>query len=147
MAFALLTDLPVEILRCVSFFIGWNDALSIQATCRRLGDVANEHLLWKYYCRSSFKYWAARHQISTKLGDPTFLGWKELFKKRHEAEFKTRSALESIIASQTARTPKIEDIVSLGYDAKDVLLRDHTRTMDLDDYLARRCGILLHMDL
>lgn len=137
-----LTDLPDEILRCICFFVDWDDALSIQATCRRLVDVVTEPLLWKYHCRRTFKHWAASHHLSTKLGDATFWQWKQLFKERYEAEAKTRSALARIIASQTGRIQKIEDIVSLGYDAKDVLLREYARAMDFDDGLARRYSIL-----
>ena len=138
MALARLTDLPDEILRCICFFVDWNDALSLQATCRRFVDVANEHLLWKHHCRTSFKYWSAPHQISTRLADHNFIEWKELFMKRHKADFKTRSVLQDIVSSQTARTPKIEAIGSLGYDSKDVLLHNHARASEFDDQLARR---------
>ena len=142
MAQSRLTDLPDEILRCICFFIDWNDALALQATCRRFVDVADEHLLWKFYCQSSFRYWSVRHQIKRKQEDSSFLGWKELFMKRHEADFKTRSALQDIISSQASRTPKIEVTVSLGYDAKDVLLHIHQSAVDFDDHLARKYSIL-----
>jgi hypothetical protein len=67
--------------------------------------------------------------------------------KRHEADLKTLSALKDIISSQTARTPKIEAIVSLGYDSKDALLQSHERAVDFDDHLARRYGILVPISL
>lgn len=138
MAPARLIDLPDEILRCICFFLDWNDALSLQATCRRFVDVADEHLLWKHHCRTSFKYWNAAHQLFTKLADHNFLEWKELFMKRQQADFKTRSILQGIVSSQPARTPKIEAIVSLGYDSKDVLLQNHVGGSNVDDRLARR---------
>lgn len=133
-----LVDLPDEILRSICFFLAWNDALSLHSTSRRLRDVANEHLLWKYYCQSSFKYWAASHQISAKSADPSFVQWKQLFQKRHEAEFKTKSTLQAIISGQKGRTPKIESIVDLGYDSKVVLLQSHAGASKFDDHLARR---------
>jgi F-box protein 21 len=140
-----LTDLPDEIARSICFLVEWNDALSLQATCRRFADVANEHLLWKYYCRSSFRYWAASHQISIKLADASFQDWKQLFKKRYEAESKTQSALQDIICNQKARTPKIEIIVGLEYDSKDVLLWNFAEASDSDDHLARKYVFLFYM--
>ena len=145
MAFRRLVDLPDEISRSICFLLDWHDAISLQSTCRRFRDIANEPLLWKHYCRSIFKYWAAAHQISTKLADPSFMQWKQQFRERHEAECKTRSALQDIISSQKARTPKIESIVNLGYDAKDVLLlQRHASASEADDHLARRYIILLY---
>jgi F-box protein 21 len=133
-----LTDLPDEILREICFFLDWNDALSLQPTSRRFRDVANEHLLWKYYCRSSFKYWAASHQLSAKLADPSFVHWKQLFGMRHRADIKTESTLQSIICGQKGRTPKIESIAELGYDSKEVLLQNCATASQSHDHLARR---------
>jgi len=140
-----LPDLPDEILRQICLFLDWNDALSLQATCRRFGDVANDHLLWKYHCRSLFKYWASSHQLSTKLADTSFVQWKQLFKTRHEADVKTESTLKAIISSQKGRTPKIESIVELGYDAKEVLLQSCARDSQSHDYLARRYPYYLNL--
>ncbi|KAF7504116.1 hypothetical protein GJ744_002685 [Endocarpon pusillum] len=133
-----LESLPDEILRSVCFFLDWHDAISLQSTNRRFRDVANEHLLWKYYCQCSFRYWAVSHHIFSKLADPSFVQWKQLFKYHHEAEIRTISALQGVISSQRARTPKIESIVELGYDAKDALLQSHARASESDDHLARR---------
>jgi F-box protein 21 len=138
MASKKLTDLPDEILREICLFLDWNDALSLQATCRRFGSVANDHLLWKYYCGSSFKYWAASHQLPVKLADPSFAQWKQLFETRHRSEIKTESTLQAIISSQKGRTPKIESIVELGYDAKEVLLQSCATNPQSHDHLARR---------
>ena len=138
MAQGKLINLPDEILRSVCFFLDWHDALSLQSTSRRFGDVANEHLLWKYYCQCSFRYWAVSHQISSKFADLSFVQWKQLFRNHHEAEIRTRSALQGIISSQRARTPKIESIVELGYDSKAALLQSHARASEFDDHLARR---------
>lgn len=138
MPLARLKDLPDEILRNICFAVDWSDALSLQTTSRRFRDIANEHLLWKYYCQTCFRYWNASHHISAKLGDSSFLDWKKLFKKRHEAEGETKSALQNIISSQRARTPKIEAIVALGYDSKNALLQSHARAPGSHDHLARR---------
>lgn len=133
-----LVDLPDEILRSICFFIDWRDALSLQVTNRRFEDVTDDHLLWRNYCQISFKYWAQSHQISTKVLDPSFVQWKPLFRKHYVANTKTRAALENIIATQKARTPKIESIVAFDYDAKDVLLQNYATVTNLDDHLARR---------
>lgn len=135
-----LVDLPDEILRSICFFIDWRDALSLRVTNRRFQDVTDDHLLWRHYCQINFKYWAKSHQIYTKVLDPSFVQWKPLFRKRHVANTKTRAALANIIATQKARTPKIESIVGFDYDAKDVLLQNHATNINLDDHLARRYG-------
>ncbi len=133
-----LVDLPDEILRSICFYLDWNDALSLQFTCRRFKDVANEHLLWKDFCQRSFTYWAASHQISSKLADSSFVQWKQLFGNHYQAETRTRSTLQDIISSQKGRTPKIESIVELGYDSKAALLQSYASASQFDDHLARR---------
>jgi hypothetical protein len=133
-----LIDLPDEILRCICFFVDWHDALCLQASCRSFTNVANEHLLWKYHCRTNFGYWAASHQLQEKLGDSSFVEWKQLFKQRYLADSTTRSTLNRVISSQTARTPKIEAIIALGHDSKDVLLQNYARASEFNDLLARR---------
>jgi F-box protein 21 len=140
-----LIVLPDEILRSICFLLDWNDALSVQSGCRRLRDVANENLLWKYYCQSSFKYWTASHQLSAKLADASSVNWKQLFKTRHQADVSTTSTLQSIISSQKGRTPKIDNIVELGYDSKDVLLQSQSRASENNDHLARRYAILINL--
>lgn len=134
----MLIQLPDEIIRSICFLVDWKDAISLQATCRRLRDVAGEQLLWKFYCQSSVRYWDPSHQISLKLADPSFQQWKQLFQKHQEADVKTRNTLEEIISGQGARTPKIQGIVALGYDSKNALLMSHARASEFDDHLARR---------
>jgi F-box protein 21 len=140
-----LTDLPDEILREICLFLDWNDALSLQASYRRFSEVANDHLLWKFYCRSSFMYWAASHKLSAKLADAGFVQWKQLFKTRHKADIKTESTLQAIISSQKGRIPKIESIVELGYDAKEVLLQSCASDSQSHDHLARRYLYYIHL--
>ncbi len=133
-----LVDLPDEILRDICFSLEWKDALSLQSTSRRFKDVATEHLLWKDFCQRSFRYWSESHQISSKLADPSFVEWKQLFGYHYQAEIKTRSALQGIISSQKGRTSKIESIVELGYDSKAALLQSYASASKFDDHLARR---------
>ena len=138
MAGTVLIQLPDEILRSICFLTGWKDAISLQVTCRRFRDVAGEQLLWKHYCQSSVRYWDPSHQMSLKLADPSFQQWKQLFQKHHEADVKTRSALQDVISRKGARLSKIQGIVALGYDSKDALLMSHARASEFDDHLARR---------
>jgi F-box protein 21 len=118
-----LTDLPDEILRSICFFADWHDAIHLQATCHRFEAITAEPLLWKHHCRSTFTYWSHSHYFHSRLRDATFLDWRQLFRRRLDASFQTSRLLDGIIASQTARTPKLESIVAIGYDAKDVLDR------------------------
>lgn len=133
-----LTYLPDEILRSVCFFVGWRDALHLQSTCRHLANVASENLLWKYHCQATFEYWTSLHCIASKIVDASFSGWKELFRKRWEANVKTSHLLDGIISCQKARISKLNAIVDIGDDAKDALLESRFSPNEENDYLARR---------
>jgi F-box protein 21 len=132
-----LTSLPDEILRSICFFVGWRDALQLQSTCHHLSNVASEHLLWKYYCQLTFEFWSPSHCISSKIVDAGFLGWRELFREHLEANVKTSHLLNQIISSEKARISKLEAIVDIGDDAKDVLLENLYSKVE-NDHLARR---------
>lgn len=132
--------IPDEILQQILTYIGPESILrSIERLSRRFARVANEPLLWRYYCHSTFKYWDPRHDIESKLaGDATSVDWKGLFCYRLRLDFGTTTSLEAILASQTNRIQWYESIGEGGYDVKDTLLR-HCRCDDsVSDVLARR---------
>jgi F-box protein 21 len=117
-----LTDLPDEVIQNVLFRLEYANALALEATCRRFRDVANEPLLWKFFCRVGWKKWHPRHNFKAKLSGTEFTGWKALFAERTRSSRETRTLVQGILEEDLHRIPKVETIVELGWDAKDALL-------------------------
>jgi F-box protein 21 len=134
-----LTDLPDEIIQQVLFYISPEDALAVQRASRRLARLANEPLLWRYHCLTSFKYWDSKHRIMQKFaGNVTDVDWKKIYFYRRDVDIQTSRILNSILAGQIKRIEKFEQISQFGYDAKDTLLRHCAADDAVDDVLARR---------
>ncbi|CZT42417.1 uncharacterized protein RSE6_02323 [Rhynchosporium secalis] len=135
----IFTSLPDELLQQILSFCPPGDLLHIQILSRRFHTLAGEPLLWRYHCRTAFKYWAGRHQIQQKflqsVGD---IDWKLLYIQRRRLDVQISGLLDSILGSQSNRISKFESVSEFGYDAKDTLLQ-HCRTDDsVEDVLARR---------
>ncbi|KAL1995355.1 hypothetical protein VTN49DRAFT_1542 [Thermomyces lanuginosus] len=134
-----LSSLPDEILHLIFRFVHPNDAMSVQCTARRFRDVANEPLLWRFYCQTYFRYWDERHEFEKKLAARTSsVDWKRLYLTRAATDATTTKLLDGILSSQSGRIEKFEEIISLGYDVKDTLLRHARAGPELEDHLARR---------
>ncbi len=134
-----LSALPDELIQLILYYVPPSSAAALERASRRFGDVANEPLLWRYYCRVYFRYWDAKHDIRQKFASQvSSVDWKQTYVRRGSLERTATQLLQSIISGQSGRIDKIQKIVELGYDVKDVLLR-HTRTQDeAEDVLARR---------
>jgi F-box protein 21 len=104
--------------------LDYDNALALEATCRRFRDVANEPLLWKAFCRDRWKRWHPRHQFKAKIAGSEFAGWKRLFAERIVSSREVRALIEGIVESDRSRIPKIQRVVELGWDAKDALLEE-----------------------
>ncbi|KAK0106484.1 hypothetical protein ONS96_004111 [Cadophora gregata f. sp. sojae] len=135
----ILTSLPDEVLQHILYFCPPNDVLHVQSLSKRFNRLGNEPLLWRYHCRTGFKYWDAKHRIqkkfSQRVGD---VDWKHLYIHRRKVDIATSGLLNNILERQTNRISKFIAISEFGYDAKDTLLR-HCRTDDsAEDVLARR---------
>ncbi|KAG4433175.1 hypothetical protein IFR05_011335 [Cadophora sp. M221] len=135
-----LTALPDEVLQHILFYCQPHYVLlNIQRVSKRFNRLGSEPLLWRYHCRTEFKYWDSKHQIQQKflqgVGD---VDWKRLYTHRRKVDIETSALLDSILERQSNRISKFKSIAEFGYDAKDTLLR-HCRTDDAaDDVLARR---------
>jgi F-box protein 21 len=139
MAAASLSGLPDEILGIILRFTDPLTSLSLEKTSQRFRDVANEPLLWRFYCQKSFDFWDSRHDIPGKLAGPaTSVDWKQLYIARRGVNTTTTKTLNSILESQVGRIDNIHSIVNFGYDAKDTLLLHARAGPDREDYLARR---------
>ena len=134
----ILTDLPNEIIFQILTYLPPASVPTLQRVSQRLNELS-QPLLWRYYCRTQFKYWSEHHNIQKKfVDDVTKVDWKKVFLERHSVDRTTTTQLNSILSSQTCRIEKAEKIVRYGYDAKDSLVRHLRVEDDAEDVLARR---------
>ena len=134
-----LSGLPDEVLYCILYSTPPRSTTALEQTASRFKDVTNSPLLWRFYCRTYFRYWDRRHDISRKFASPAvFVDWKKLYAIRHRIDIATTATLNGILANQTGRIEKFHNIVSFGYDVKDTLLRHARVGSDQEDHLARR---------
>ncbi|KAM0261319.1 hypothetical protein ACHAQJ_002350 [Trichoderma viride] len=135
-----INQVPDEIIGHLLYYISPDDNLSsVQLVSRRLYYLANEPLLWRHHCRSSFKYWSPQHRFHNKieaLAQAT--NWKQLFILRSARNRKTSGLLDEIIRTMVNRIGGFEAIGQIGYDAKDLLLEHCQTPLTAEDGLARR---------
>lgn len=135
---ASLTDLPNEVIFQIFLHVPASSAPALQRVSRRFNDLA-QSLLWKHHCRTQFRYWSQGEEIQKNLSSNDALtDWKNVFKRRHMVEKTASHELDSILGSQRGRIRSSESIAELGYDAKDMLLRNLSVGEDTKDVLARR---------
>lgn len=130
-------DLPNEVIFQILLYVPLDSTPTLLQVSRRFNEAA-QALLWKFHCRTQFRYWSEEHDIKHKFNNALQVDWKSIFAKRHSVDRETRRTLDSIISSQLDRINKSESIVSLGYDAKDTLLRNLHVGEDAEDVLARQ---------
>lgn len=135
-----LDQIPDEIIHHILTFVSPEDnLLCVQLLSRRLNTLANEPLLWRQHCQTSFAHWDPSHDLPAKLGAKVSdVDWKGLFLLRKARNARISNLFDGILATKFGRVKKFEQICRLGYDAKDFLL-EQCRTIDsADDVLARR---------
>lgn len=133
-----LLDLPNELIFQILLYVSPSSTPTLQLVCRKFNDLT-QPLLWKYHCRTQFRYWNAEHCIQEKFSDNAAeINWKKVFSDRHTIDKTADYVLNSILSSQLGRIEKSERIVKFGYDTKDTLLRNIFVENDSEDVLARR---------
>ncbi|OBT68952.1 hypothetical protein VE03_01249 [Pseudogymnoascus sp. 23342-1-I1] len=134
-----ISDLPDEVLNQVLYYLRPEQTIIARRVSKRLARLSEEPLLWRYYCRTGFTYWDAKHRIKQKFdGDVSDVEWEKLYIHRKHIDARTSELLDSILSEQIGRIDKTKDISEFGYDAKDILLRNCQAETDTDDVLARR---------
>jgi len=134
-----LHELPDEILHSILCFSSPTSSAALGQTARKFQRIADEPLLWRFYCQSFFTFWDKRHELPKKLASPiSAVNWKQLYVMRHVMDLSITQTLNSILSNQTGRIEKFEVIINFGYDAKDTLIRHSLAIHENDDYLARR---------
>lgn len=136
----LLDQIPDEIIQHLLYYVSPEDTLhNFQLLSRRFRHLANEPLLWKYYCRSTFRFWHSEHDFRSKLKQrASEVNWKRLFILRKTRNGQISRLLDEIIATKVGRLRRFEQISRLGYDAKDFLLEQCRIDESAEDVLARR---------
>ncbi|KAF4822245.1 hypothetical protein CGCTS75_v010789 [Colletotrichum tropicale] len=135
-----LAQVPDEILLQILHYVSAEDTLlSVHPLSRRLHHLANEPILWRYYCLHSFKYWHPEHQFREKLLEPASkVSWKRLFLCRMRRNARVASLFDGVLATKLGRVKKFEEICLLGLDAKDFLLNQAQTPELAEDVLSRR---------
>ncbi|KAJ2984567.1 hypothetical protein NUW58_g5993 [Xylaria curta] len=142
-----LSSLPAELIHQILQYLSPEHTLTaIALVSRRFNDIANEPLLWRYYCQAYFRYWQAEHCFHDKVrGKVHDVDWKALYLLRLRCNNHIGNLIDGIVASRVSRLAKTEQICQYGYDAKDYLLTQCRVDESVEDVLARRyysCTVL-----
>ncbi|KAI1804661.1 hypothetical protein F4811DRAFT_519338 [Daldinia bambusicola] len=144
---ASINSLPDEIVHHILLYVSPEETLSkVALLSKRFNRVAHEPLLWRWYCKHTFKYWEASHHFKERLnGYLRGTDWRRLFLLRLGRNAYIARLLDGIVASRVSRLQKMEQICLYGYDAKDYLLGQCHAPESAKDVLARRyysCAVL-----
>lgn len=141
-----LDRLPEEILQSILHYCPPASTAALEQTARRFKSVANEPLLWRFYCQVHFKFWKVGHGMFKNLLRPvSSTNWKALYIKRHVINRAVSRTLDSILETQTGRIEKFQTIIDFGYDAKDTLLQNIAIDSGTEDVLARRFALYIYL--
>lgn len=137
---ASLNDIPDEIIRQILFHVRALDNLScVQLLSHRLNHIANDPLLWRYYCRASFHYWHPSHDFPRKLRQRApEVDWKALWLYRARGDVRISNIFDDLLDTKVCRMANLKKICLQGYDAKDFLLEQCHTDDSAEDVLARR---------
>ncbi|EAQ92168.1 hypothetical protein CHGG_00403 [Chaetomium globosum CBS 148.51] len=135
-----LEDVPDEIIRHILLYLPPEHTIqSFQLVSRRYHHLSNEPLLWRWHCRSSFRFWHPEHRLSEKLAAlASAVDWRGLWVTRKQRNDKAARLLDGVIATKVGQLKRMQGICELGYDVKDFLLEQCHVDDDAEDVLARR---------
>lgn len=135
-----LEQIPDEIVQQLLYHVSPEDNLRcFQLLAHRYHRLGGQSLLWRYHCRTSFRYWSSEHEFQEKLRQTVAtVEWKELYLLRKSRNSLVSKLLDAVLASQVGRLQNMERICRLGYDAKDFLLKQCQSHESVSDVLARR---------
>ena len=133
-----LNFVPDELIHQILLHLPPASVAAVQRTSKRFNKLAGPSI-WRYLCLTQYVYWAEEHEIREKFSDAIDRNeWKEIFVERHRIDHVVSNEIDSILASQVSRAEKLQRIVEVGYDAKDILLRHLHVDDEAEDVLARR---------
>jgi len=133
-----LDALPDEVIQAILQQLDALTLITISTVSRHFQAVANEQLIWKDLLLHDFRFWDDKHELSKKVGDPSFHDWKDLYAVRHTANVATRRAVQYMIDEPVGRLEKAQGALEYGYGIKDVLLELNKDASLTDCVLAQR---------
>lgn len=137
-----LDHLPEEVLHSILYYCPPSSAAALEQAARRFKSIANEPILWRFYCQTYFNFWDTSHEMPRKLARPVpSVNWKALYIKRHLIDRVASQLVDSILETQTGRIQKSQMLIGFGYDVKDTLLRNIATDLGAEDVLARRFAL------
>lgn len=136
---AAIADLPVEVIHQILSFAPAQATIALQQTSKHFSDICDNTLLWRHHCLTKFSAWEAHHEIAKKKKAPVAtVDWKRLYLDRVRKEQRVNTLLDEILACQSGRLEKYEEITAMGYDAKNTLLEQASVPREEGNGLARR---------
>jgi F-box protein 21 len=135
-----LEHVPDEIIRHILLYLPPEYTLAcFQLVSRRYHHLANEPLLWRWHCQSSFRHWNPEHQFQERLRVlASSVDWRGLWITRKRRNNKAARLLDGVISTKVGQSRKLGGICKLGYDVKDYLLEQCHVDESAEDVLARR---------
>ncbi|KAK4549025.1 hypothetical protein LTR36_007481 [Oleoguttula mirabilis] len=132
--------LPDELLEAIVFHLPPAATIAFSATCKRSNKITYEPLVWRRHCVQEWRYWESRHELKEKLRlPPVQTKWRHLFNERRRIDKEALELFDALLLVQQARVDRMEKVAAVGYDAKDLMLRQRDETRDeAEDLLARR---------
>ncbi|KAK5133060.1 hypothetical protein LTR08_008265 [Meristemomyces frigidus] len=132
--------LPDELLEAIVFYLPPVATVAFGATCKRSNQITYEPLVWRRHCIQEWRHWDARHELKDKLRlPPVQTKWRLLFNERRRIDTEALELFDALLLEQQDRLYRMERVAKLGYDIKDVMLRQRDETRDeAEDVLARR---------
>jgi F-box protein 21 len=142
----LFDELPAEIIEAILFFLPPRSLVRLSQTSKRLNIVANTPLLWRYHCRTQFRYWDPSHGFPESFNLPVNdVNWKDKFRERMLLERRVDHGMHVLVNTSRDRLEIIEHMLTISeegteytYDVKDALLRHRHTIGEEEDHLARR---------
>jgi F-box protein 21 len=140
MARPAFTDLPTELLEAIFLNLDPHSLIAVSTANKSIRQLtADASIIWRNLCKTQFKTWDARHNITAKFAGPLFdVDWRSLFITKYEIGCRVRDLLEHVLSTQHERILCINEIADYGYDAKETLLKECACPDDAEDVLARR---------
>lgn len=115
---------------------------SLQLVCKKFYTVANDQMIWRRNCITSFRYWQDERWFHDNVArEQADADWKGVWLRRKRTNSHISRLLDAIIDTKVGRLERFREICQYGNDAKDFLLEQLDTPDDAEDVLARRWAL------
>src|SRR5688572_2082639 len=99
-----MNRVPDESVGQMLSYLSPEDLSKVQLVSHRFQRLANEPLLWKRHCQTSFNYWSPEHDFQDKVRqNAPDVEWKALYISRIKRNKKAAELLAAIIQAPIPR--------------------------------------------